>query len=215
MKEQDLRRCFSKIKPSERLVNDTIRKIGEAEESRSTRPAFRFSGRLASAMCALVVVLGLSVAVLYNPTMIPKSPESEGAAEMALASGRTVIQDTAAEPTVSHDANVLTRMASDAEKAGGEYAVFFGSLDGCYFGDVTEEDAERGVIYHCTLTFTVGAASEESFAAAGDALQADVYVCDADTMDAITNSTAGYVYVRLTRDGGEWVVEELIPHVEE
>ena len=215
MKEQDLRRCFSKIKPSERLVNDTIRKIGEAEESRSTRPAFRFSGRLASAMCALVVVLGLSVAVLYNPTMIPKSPESEGAAEMALASGRTVIQDTAAEPTVSHDANVLTRMASDAEKAGGEYAVFFGSLDGCYFGDVTEEDAERGVIYHCTLTFTVGTATEESFAAAGDALQADVYVCDADTMDTILSSTAGYVYVRLTRDDGEWVVEELIPHVEE
>lgn len=215
MKEQDLRRCFSKIKPSERLVNDTIRKISEAEESRSTRPAFRFSGRLASAMCALVVVLGLSVAVLYNPTMIPKSPEGEGAAQMALASGRTVIQDTAAEPTVSHDANVLTRMTGDAKKAGGEYAVFFGSLDGCYFGDVTAEDAERGVIYHCTLTFTVGAASEESFAAAGDALQADVYVCDADTMDAITNSTAGYVYVRLARYGGEWVVEELIPHVEE
>ena len=34
MKEQDLRRCFSKIKPSERLVNDTIRKIGEAEVTR-------------------------------------------------------------------------------------------------------------------------------------------------------------------------------------
>ena len=37
MKEQDLRRCFSKIKPSERLVNDTIRKIGEAEESPQAR----------------------------------------------------------------------------------------------------------------------------------------------------------------------------------
>lgn len=215
MKEQDLRRCFSKIKPSERLVNDTIRKIGEAEESRSTRPAFRFSGRLASAMCALVVVLGLSVAVLYNPTMIPTAQDAESASPMSLVSGRAAEDEISDSTALSHDANVLTRMASDAEKAGGEYAVFFGSLDGCYFGDVTEEDAERGVIYHCTLTFTVGAASEESFAAAGDALQADVYVCDADTMDTILSSTAGYVYVRLTRDGGEWVVEELIPHVEE
>ncbi len=215
MKEQDLRRCFSKIKPSERLVDDTIRKIGEAEEGRSTRPAFRFSYRLASAMCALVVVLGLSVAVLYNPTMIPKASEGESASPMSLVSGRTAENDPTSMETAACDTAVLSRMARDAEKAGGEYAVFFGNLDGCYFGDVTAEDAERGVIYRCTLTFTVGTASEESAAVAGDAVQADVYVCDADTMDTILSSTAGYVYVRLTRDGGEWVVEDLIPHVEE
>ena len=79
MKEQDLRRCFSKIKPSESLVSDTIRRINEAGERQSARASFRFSYRLASAMCALVLVIGLGVAVLYNPTMIPKTHEGETA----------------------------------------------------------------------------------------------------------------------------------------
>ena len=223
MKEQDLIRCFSKIKPSESLVSDTIRKINEADEKQSARAGFRFSGRLASAVCALVLVLGLSIAVLYNPTMIPKTQEGESAAEMALLSGRTVIQDSLAESTVTPDGGVLSRMAVDAAEAGGEYgeyAVFFGSLDGCYFGDVTSQDAERGVTYHCTLTFTVN--EEDLTVSSGatalfideGAIRADVYVYDADTMEMIMNSTAGHVYVRLSGERGEWVVEELIPHVE-
>lgn len=223
MKEQDLIRCFSKIKPSESLVSDTIRKINEADEKQSARAGFRFSGRLASAMCALVLVLGLSIAVLYNPTMIPKSHEGESAAEMALMSGRTVIQDSVAEPTVTPNDDVLSRMTGDARSAGGEYgdyAVFFGNLDGCYFDGVTPEDAEHGVMYHCTLTFTVN--EEDLTASSGatalfideGAIRADVYVYDADTMDMILGSCADHVYVRLAVEHGEWVVEELIPHVE-
>lgn len=205
MKEQDLKRCFSKIKPSERLVNDTIRKIDEAERAESTRPAFRFSYRLASAVCALVIVLGLGVAVLYNPTMIPKAQDAESASPMSLASGRTADDDQSAQTTAVADTAVLARMNADAEAEGGEYKVFFGSLDGCYFGGVTPEDAERGVMYRCTLTFTV---SED------ESVQADVYVYDSDTMDMILGSTAGYVYVRLSDSDGGWVVEELIPHTE-
>jgi hypothetical protein len=217
MKEQDLRRCFAKIKPSESLVSDTIRRIGEAEEKRSARSSFRFSYRLASAVCALVLVLGLGVAVLYNPMMIPKSYETESASPMSLVSGRNVNEGAATEPNVTPDSATLSRMTSDAEKSGGDYAVFFGNLDGCYFGGVKVEDAERGVIYHCTLTFTVDSSTlsctDDSVAEDG-LIQADVYVFDTDTMDMITNSAAGRVYVRLANEHGEWVVEELIPYTE-
>lgn len=223
MKEQDLRRCFAKIKPSESLVSDTIRRIGEAEEKRSARSSFRFSYRLASAVCALVLVLGLGVAVLYNPTMIPKSYETESASPMSLVSGRNVNEGAATEPTVTPNDDVLSRMTGDARSAGGEYgdyAVFFGNLDGCYFDGVTPEDAEHGVMYHCTLTFTVN--EEDLTASSGatalfideGAIRADVYVYDADTMDMILGSCADHVYVRLAVERGEWVVEELIPHVE-
>ena len=216
MKEQDLRRCFSKIKPSESLVSDTIRKINEAEQKQSARVGFRFSYRLASAVCALVLVLGLGVAVLYNPTMIPTAHESDSAAEMALVSDRTVIHQSTAEHAVTPKTDILSRMVSDATKADDEYTVFFGKLDGCYFDGVKDEDAERGVIYHCTLTFTVDeeklTASSGAFVPYIDdgAIQADVYVYDTDTMDMILDSAAGHVYVRLANERGEWVVRELI-----
>ena len=207
MKEQDLKRCFSKIKPSESLVSDTIRKISEAEEKQSARASFRFSYRLASAMCALVLVIGLGVAVLYNPTMIPKSTEGESVAQMSLVSGRTAEDEVESTLPASCDTAVLERMTEDAKRAGGEYAVFFGSLDGCYFGGVTPEEAEDGVMYRCTLTFTASTASSDETGS----IQADVYVYDADTLDMILASTAGHVYVRLGGMDGDWTVEELIP----
>ena len=220
MKEQDLKRCFSKIKPSESLVSDTIRKINEAEGKQSARAGFRFSYRLASAMCALVLVLGLGVAVLYNPTMIPKAHEGESESPMSLVSGRAMTDDVSTESAVTPDESVLSRMVSEAAAAGDDYAVFFGDLDGCYFGDVTPEDVERGVMYHCTLTFTANADDLTSSVGADvpyideGSIQADVYVYDTDTMDMITNSAAGRVYVRLANEHGEWVVEELIPYTE-
>ena len=210
MKEQDLRRCFSKIKPSESLVSDTIRRINEAGEKQSARASFRFSYRLASAMCALVLVIGLGVAVLYNPTMIPKTHEGETAAQMSLVSGRTAEDETESALPVSCDTALLERMTEDAKRTGGEYAVFFGSLDGCYFGGVTPEEAEDGVMYRCTLTFTVSTATTDETGS----IQADVYVYDAGTLDTILASTAGHVYVRLGGVDGDFVVEELIPYSE-
>ena len=213
MKEQDLKRCFSKIKPSESLIRSTTEKIGELGTARE-KTGFRFSYRLASAMCALVLVIGLGVAVLYNPTMIPTAESTESSAPMSLVSGRTSDDGADLVMAATCDTAVLERMTEDGMAEGGEYAVFFGSFDGCYFGEVTPEDKEQGVMYHCTLTFTVSAVSYGASAVPGDSVQADICVYDTDTIDNILNLTAGHVYVRLACENGEWVVRELLPYTE-
>ena len=221
MKEQELKECFSKIRPSEKLVSRTLDRLESERNAANSRVRFMrgFSYRLASAMCALLVVLGLGAAVIVNPAMIPKETDgAREASEMSFVSGRNTSDTNDGIMTVSSDEAIVESMVNEARLQGRDFAVFAGSVDGCYFGGVTQEDAERGVMYHCTLTFNVDAdtvissdGADLPYIGEGNALQADVYIYDHDTMDMILNSTAGYAYVRLAFDGSEWVVEDFIP----
>ncbi len=209
MKKQDLKQCFDKIVPSDELVSDTVSKV-ENSARRESRRGFALSYRLASAVCALVLVLGLGVFALRDPAMIPLDASSSRGSAAAVRS-RSASND--AVPAAHTTLDAAIDMADRAYAQGGEWAVLAGNLDGCYFNGATPD----GAGYRLTLVITPSAGAEIFLSSgaeltyAGSAVSVDIRLADLSEADGILSLVSRNVIVRFDGSNGElWTLEEII-----
>ena len=154
MKKEDLRKAFGKIKPSEALIDDTLTllRTGEKRSERRERSTFSFTYRLAGAMCAFAIMVGVGVAfgkdIILSPAedtpgaygrdafnevdaFRPNSAPSGMEADMLVETPRN---DELDESELNANKSLaVAELVSKGESLGGKWTVVYGTLDGCYF----------------------------------------------------------------------------------
>lgn len=154
MRKEDLREAFGKIKPSDALIDDTINAIrnGQRVNSRNEKNGFAFTYRLAGAMCAFAVLIGVGVTFgkdivlrpsedtpatyertafndvdVFRPATIPTGLEADSIIPSAPQN------DSEELPEIKSEA--IAELEEKAEAFGEGWSVIYGTVDGCYFVD--------------------------------------------------------------------------------
>ena len=183
MKKEDIKNSLSRIVPREELVEATVSLIREKRERRDRASFFyhgSFAYRLASAACALAVVIGVGAAAsksfVWGVSDDDGYPRLQRAAETYSSAER---HKREAEPLVA-----------TASSFGHAWAVVNGCLDSCYFVPLTEEEAEQGIAAHCIVEISsaevIDSSVEKDALGIGEELCADIYFSDTATADNFT-----------------------------
>lgn len=141
MKREQLRESFARIRPSEALIQSTLDKIHARQAEGTVKPTERkwtlgFVTRLASAACALLLVLGVGIVFAKNG-MLPTDtvvPADERTTPMTIDSNRH--GDETAQP----EDGVLIACEDMIEAARAyrtDWAVFTAAVDAVYFKSET------------------------------------------------------------------------------
>ena len=224
MKKHELKEALSRIQPREELIQSTIEQVNayrQKARQQKTAPAFRlptpvFATRLAGALCALLLVVGMGVMVGRNRTYIPTSGEGAPAAAYRAAE-ETRDSQTEEETLTLHETSIS--LMEKAQADGGTWVVAEGDLQACYFIPLTDEQKSRGVLYCCGAEIYVlsAAASEEGLEGAPveqERFGIVVEFFEEDAVNHLINATGSVLGFRLSarQTEGEpaWVLEEFI-----
>lgn len=229
MKKQELRAALDKIRPDEALIGATLNRIEERRQNERMSDrgtSYGFTYRLASAVCALLLMIGLGVMVSQNPAIAPVEGGTEGMEDRLAPIAETGEDDTHVVPLPTDASERLGGMVSRAAEEGGDWLVVQGTLEGCFFGELTKADSEAGVAYRCTMALTpmllLDATTPDPDASSdlshgGEALQAEIALYDDATLQELIDSMGSVACFRLSgtvQDGQMvWQVREwtLIP----
>ena len=152
MRKEDLREAFGKIKPRDALIDDTINAIrsGQRVNTRNEKNGFAFTYRLAGAMCAFAVLIG--VGVTFGKDIVLRPSEDTPAAyertafndvevfrpatiPAGLEADAIIPAVTEQEPEDLSDkkSEAIAALEKKAESLGDGWSVVYGTVDGCYF----------------------------------------------------------------------------------
>lgn len=210
MNERELRKALGRVQPSEALIRKTLNRI--EEKRREERPVYRvpaygFTRRLAGAMCALVLLVGLGIAGLQgNPDLLPHAVR-EG--------DPTVVQQPVSEvvPGTGAWEATMAALVAEAESSADAYAVVRGFLEGCYFAEVSEAEAAAGVLYRCVLAVRVDEITAQTAALTeGVQLQVEYLLYGEEALQALLNTVASPAGLWLVPgEAGIWQMKDLLP----
>ncbi len=206
MKRQELRDCFDRIRPREELIRSTLERINGREEARSAArvmPTYAFATRLAGALCALLLLIGIGVLVGRDAIV---APDTLPASDERMAPMTIDGQKDGGEPTAGGAVLVgCEQMIEDAKAYGSAWAVCSATVDAVYFKSETEGIATLSLqtVADCSVSdWTDG---EQTLVAAFDAVSED--------MRALVDRMGEEVLVALhteSRDGESvWVIHEV------
>lgn len=173
MRKEDLKAELSKINPPEDLIRATLMKMDEAKEKKENSflsfvKGFRYkTATLATACCALVLILGIGVMSgnhkEENPSVIDSRMGQEG-------------------PALQNDE---LQIAAYVPEQAGDVTLVKGELLSCILSEVTAEEAAEGIVAHGVLTI-----ERED----GTALSADVLFQEQDAFMQLTNLLSEEIY---------------------
>ncbi|MBP3618062.1 MAG: hypothetical protein J6J38_08510 [Lachnospiraceae bacterium] len=173
MRKEDLKAELSKINPPEDLIRATLMKMEEAKEKKENSffsfvKGFRYkTATLATACCALVLILGIGVMTgnrkEENPSVIDSRMGQEG-------------------PVMQNDE---LRIVAYTPEQDADITRVKGELLSCSLSEVTAEEAAEGIVAHGVLTI-----ERED----GTALSADVLFQEQDAFMQLTNWISEEIY---------------------
>ena len=173
MRKEDLKAELSKINPPEDLIRATLIKMEEAKEKKENSflsfvKGFRYkTATIATACCALVLILGIGVMTGNRKEEIPSVIDSRmGQEGPALQNDEVRITAYTSEP----DADV-TRVK--------------GELLSCILSEVSPEEAAEGITAHGVLTI-----EQED----GTVFSAEMLFCEQDAFMQLTNLLSEEIY---------------------
>ena len=212
MKREQLRESFERVRPREALIQSTLEKIhaqqarGPVEQTEG-KWTLGFVTRLASAACALLLVIGVGIVFAKNG-MLPTDevvPVDERTTPMTIDSNRN--GDDMAEP----EDGVLVgceEMIAAARAYGTDWAVFSATVDAVYFKSETV-----GIATLCPITIADRSLKGES-AVWTDEKNNSLTVCfdanDAEMHALLANMGDVLVGLHTEERDGEtvWVIHE-------
>ena len=176
MRKEDLKAELSKINPPEDLIRATLIKMEEAKEKKENSflsfvKGFRYkTATIATACCALVLILGIGVMTgnrkEENPSVIDSRMGQEG-------------------PALQNDE---LQIAAYVPEQAGDVTLVKGELLSCILSEVTVEEAAEGIVAHGVLTI-----ERED----GTALSADVLFQEQDAFMQLSNLLSEEIYVAM------------------
>ena len=138
MKKEDLCATLHQVQPDEALIRRTLNEIHKQKEPQTRRrPPYAFGYRLAGALCALALVIGIGATVADFP--ISNKPDDLAASPVGIPSSGTFSYDTSGETDplgkVAVDSAVeeLRVKAADLQS---DWILLQGSLQDIYFRSV-------------------------------------------------------------------------------
>ena len=133
MERKDIKRALARIRPSDELVDKTIKRAYEAKYTTKEGFFSSFNFRLASTVCALTLIICIGVLAGANGFITEPDP-------VALAN-----ENARSLQTVYHadssDAESYAPLVEDARRAGGEWIVAYGEISAMYVEKVDEDGA--------------------------------------------------------------------------
>ena len=132
MKEHELKRCFERIKPREQLIDDTLCRVHELQNekvrSRVRRTSFdwSFATRLASAACALLLVVGVGISLGTAGNLPHKDDVSKTSAVEPMDIGHGEQPGDVVSPDAPYD---LEGMSERAAELADDWAVLDAVID--------------------------------------------------------------------------------------
>lgn len=226
MNKQQLRDCFDKIRPSEALVEKTMQRVREQQTQLAATkntsvlrmPRYAFATRLASAACALMLLVGIGVTVGKNVVTSPAMPsddaESRGATPMTVEPMNGA--DLVVEPSNVSSIVGCEQMISTAQGYATDWAVFSATVDAMYFVDESE-----GVMVLRPDTVADKQLSTEQPGWVSDSeemLTAHVALTNSDWQTILSDAVGGRVligmHVEIRAGEAVWVIHELYSELE-
>lgn len=211
MKKEQLRASFARIQPREALVQATLERICEQRARGAVdgkRQSLGFATRLATAACALLLVIGVGVMAARNG-LLPSSDavlasDDERTAPLTV-DGQSAEGDAAVEPQSGFVG--CEDMIAAARGYGSDWAVGSATVEGVYLAE--------GMVTLRMTAVADHAASEGAAWSEGDALVAYFDTNNAELCALMTDM--GDVLAGLhveQRDGTEvWVIHEAYAEV--
>ena len=199
MNKQDLKAALSKIKPSEKLIEDTIKKANELRYNENgKRSAFTFEDfnfKLAGAVCAFALVLSLGIFAGSNGFFTKeKNPPIE---EINFRHSEEMTEAQQKSGSSSETASV---MIEEAKKASYNWAVIEGVISGCYPSPTQSENKIHYFVQIDDINVCgIGADTSASDFESGLVAAFDTEAGDEKFNDLI-NSMSATVYIRLEAD---------------
>ena len=178
MRKEELRASLAKIQPREELIISTINKMNEQRLGIRQKRSFgtrAFAYRLATALCALVVVMGLGVFSGVNQMSLPD-------AENPLLRGADVTTGDSGVSPASLSGDDVEMLSAMARSKGGEWAIVEGHVQSCFFLELTEEQKRDGVIFLCGVEIVTTAISEGT-------LDASLLPTESESLSAVIKFT--------------------------
>ena len=173
MRKEDLKAELSKINPPEDLIRATLIKMEEAKEKKENSflsfvKGFRYkTATIATACCALVLILGIGVMTgnrkEENPSVIDSRMGQEG-------------------PALQNDEVRITAYTSEPDA---DVTRVKGELLSCILSEVSPEEAAEGITAHGVLTI-----EQED----GTVFSAEMLFCEQDAFMQLTNLLSEEIY---------------------
>ena len=133
MNKQQLKQCFDRIEPSEELILSTLTAVRSKQRSNvqtsRSMPRYAFVTRLASAACALVLIIGVGVMIARQEGTDPLVSDGGREGEVLPAQERTPDTDAQADGTALESPDQLIAKATEA---GGDWMVLQCRVDAFY-----------------------------------------------------------------------------------
>ena len=211
MKRQELCAALDKIRPSEELICSTINKMNEQRlgiRQKRSMSTPMFASRLATAVCALLVVIGISV---YAPSLsgVDSSDTSD-----AMRHASTDAGENEGISSASYDMETSEMLASIAKLEHNEWVVLEASVDMCMITSVGED----GSLYNCVLQLGVLRVADSDLSPdieipqAEASINASIRIYDEDTANKLFALSDENISFLLTASEGKWTVEDFIIH---
>ncbi len=208
MRKEELCASLAKIQPSEELICSTINKINEQRlglKKRRSMTTPMFASRLASAVCALLVVIG--AAFYVQPSLSLQSEPIDSSSRSGM-DGSPYSEDITPLDSHSMDASLL--LSSIARLEYSDWAVVEASVDMCLFAP-----ADEGALYTCILQLgavrVADSDSSHSFEE-GAPISATVSIYDEETANRLFSLSDENVSFLLTAGEDTWQIEDFIIH---
>ena len=214
MNRQELRACLDRIQPREQLIRTTLDQIHAAQEGkRPVRAAsgYAFGMRLASAACALLLLIGVALSLdmdtITAPVQLPTQDERVSPMTADAMDGVTETPAVVTDVEVTGCEDMIARAAA----YGTDYAVLIAAAEALYF-----PNANEGVVSFRPITLVDGQITNgalDTTAEESTAIAACVDLNDAALQAMLSNAVGGEVLVGLhVETRGEesvWVVHEM------
>ena len=210
MRKEELCASLAKIQPSEELICSTINKINEQRlglKKRRSMTTPMFASRLASAVCALLVVIG--VAFYVQPSLSLQSEPIDSSTRSGM-DGSPYGEEVT--PSGSHGVDESEILSSVARLEYSDWAVVEASVDMCLFAP-----ADEGALYTCILQLGISRVAD-SDSVSIDALAVDTPISAtlsfydeeaANSFFALSDENVSFL---LTEGESAWQVEDFIIH---
>ena len=199
MKKEDVRASLSRIKPDEALIAltlDNIEKQRERSERRSS--FFNVSYRLATAMCALVVVICVGFLVGKGGLLTTENKDgyyqSPFTVNEVVNDSARALEDEATADESDNAEEAIAALLSRAEGAEGAWHAYLATLDGIYFSPSNESGDTV-----CLVTLRIErllALSEGLEATSEESIIVSVPLEEASLVDLLVNAIGERVCVR-------------------
>ena len=213
MKRKELRDCFESIWPRAQLIKTTLERVhavqyGRAAASRPTW-SYAFATRLATAACALLLVLGIGVYVGRNGNLLSVADARGG----DIPTPMNIKDATALDPAPSNgDASALLEQCEDmitrAKVYGSDFAVLSATVDAVYFVDAAKQGMDgRCAVVLCPRTVVHATETVADSLDTEDSLIAYAALSDG-LINAISSDLLLGMHAEQGTDGPVWVIHE-------